>query len=553
MDNNTTANNAAGNISVSEISSGCILPEYPAYVRNENGISDRLTEWQKPSAFRNSVLNTGKLLVACLVFSIVTTALLYDNWGSIMTFVVTCAAVGIGITVLKSLDYKLKPGFVFSVACVLLMALNIGISDAGGVALFDYFGMFMMTLIGLVHQTNQDKYWTFGNYFISANRLFGHSFAHMIDPIADISDRKKGERNGKLKYILIGLGIALAIVPVILVLLSSADAVFGNLTEDILDAVFSTDIIGILFVLLNAFFISYSVCKAVACQKKREEQVKTGSLEPTVAITIGIILSIIYLVFSFIQIAYVFIGNMTLPEGYTYAEYVHQGFNQLVFVCIINLILVFLGRGLFRRNKILNVILTVISGCTLIMVASCAVRIKMYIDVYHMTVLRLLVIWALVIITIAMIGALIYIFRVDFPLFRFCVAAVAVWFICLSFSRPEYCVAKYNLEKAKTCSNVDYEYICSLGRDAAPAIYDAVTNHASELQNFYPNAENDNKNQIDYFCLQNAAKRYFNPGIRYDRNMLGQPEEEPTELPGIRDFNLSLYRYRKLATEYNAG
>ncbi len=509
------------------------------------------TETDAESGFRKCSLDTRKLLLACIVFGIVTTALLYDNWGSIMTFVVTLSAVVIGIAVLKKLEYELKPGFIFSVACVLLMALNIGISDDGVLVLFDYFGMFIMTLLGLVHQLNDDKMWTFRNYFICSNRLFGHSFAHIPDPVADISDRKT-ERNGKFKYVLIGLGISLIIVPIVLALLSSADAVFSDMTEDILNAVFSTDIIGILFLLLNAVFISYAVCKAVACQRKREEVVKKGSLEPMVAITIGIILTVIYLIFSFIQIVYVFIGNMELPEGYTYSSYVHQGFNQLVFVCILNLILVFMGRGLFRKNALLNGILTVISCCTLIMVASCAVRIKMYIDVYHMTVLRLLVIWALVIITIAIFGALIYIFREDFPLFRFLVAAVAVWFICLGFSRPEYCVAKYNLEKATTCSDVDYRYICGLGRDAAPAIYDAAVNHASEIYHYYPydNKDDGFTGTDEYFCFQASAKRFFN----YKSVNYGSMLDPEFEMPdGVRSYNVSLYRFRELADEFISG
>lgn len=481
----------------------------------------------------NCNINTGALLAASCIFGAIFTALMYDNWASIMTFVVMCVASGFGIVVLLKQGHSLKPGFIFADICVLLMSLNIGISDDGALVFFDYCGIFVMLLLGLVHQLNDDKAWKFSNYFKSANVFFGHCFVHMIDPIADIisNKEKKEEKSSKTKYVIIGLAIGFPIILIIVLLLASADAVFGELANDIFDSIFSPDLFGITFMVLNGLFISYAVCKAACCHKKRDEIVKDGSFEPIVAITIGVILSVIYLIFSIIQIAYVFIGNMKLPEGYTYAEYVHQGFEQLVVVCIINLILVFMGRGLFKRSKLLNGILMLISGCTLIMVASCAVRIKMYIDVYHMTVLRLLVIWALVIITIVIFGAMVYIFSDRFPLFRYCVAVTAIWFICLGFSRPEYCVAKYNMEKARTCSDVDYHYVCgSLGRDAAPAIYDAVTNHYDEIIKNEVTGEN-------WYNLTYWAKRYFHL----------ESDSDQYENPGIREYNVSYYKYIELA------
>lgn len=496
---------------------------------------------KKEAADRNSGMkfSTGILLAAAAIFGVVFTALLYDNFASLMTFVVMCCVAGFGIFVLKKQEQTIKPGFMFAVVCALLMGLNVGISDDGALAFFDYSGIMIIMLTGLVHQLNDDGKWTFSNYFKSGLLLFGRCFLHLADPVSDLISVKEEEadKGGKIKYVIIGLIIGLPIILIVVGLLASADAVFGELTKDILETVFSPDLFGIIFMALFGLFVSYAVSKAVCCHPKKTEEVKGGSFEPTVAVTIGVVLGLIYLIFSVIQIAYVFIGNMELPEGYTYSEYVHQGFEQLVGVCIINLLLVFMGRGLFRRSRVLNVVLTVISGCTLIMVASCAVRIRMYIDVYHMTVLRLLVIWALVIITIVMAGAIVYIYNDRFPLFRFCVAVSALWFISLGFSRPEYCVASYNLEKARTCDNVDYHYICSLGRDAAPAIYDAVINHSSEIISFSRAEAGGNS-------LEAWADRYF-------RNS-PDTEYEEAGISGIRNYNVAFCRYMELAEEYRS-
>jgi len=76
---------------------------------------------------------------------------------------------------------------------------------------------------------------------------------------------------------------------------------------------------------------------------------------------------------------YLFIGNMQLPEGYTYSGYAREGFFQLLAVCILNLLLVLICLYLFRENIVLKLILTLISGCTYIMILSSALRMIMYI------------------------------------------------------------------------------------------------------------------------------------------------------------------------------
>ena len=54
-----------------------------------------------------------------------------------------------------------------------------------------------------------------------------------------------------------------------------------------------------------------------------------------IAITIAAMLTLLYLVFSVIQIVYLFMGNMTLPSGYTYAKYAREGFFQLLAVSVL--------------------------------------------------------------------------------------------------------------------------------------------------------------------------------------------------------------------------
>jgi len=150
--------------------------------------------------------------------------------------------------------------------------------------------------------------------------------------------------------------------------------------------------------------------------------------------------------FCYIQITYLFGAKGILPEGFTYAEYAREGFFQLLFVCILNLIMVLVGINLFRENKCLKGILCVISLCTFVMIASSAYRMILYIRFYYLTFLRIFVLWALMVIALWMIGIIIQIFKKDFPLFQYGLTVLSVCYILFSFSKPDYIIAKVNTE-----------------------------------------------------------------------------------------------------------
>lgn len=69
----------------------------------------------------------------------------------------------------------------------------------------------------------------------------------------------------------------------------------------------------------------------------------------------------------------------------------------------------------------------------------------MYIEVYQLTYLRVLVLWALAVIFSIMTGILIYIYKEGFPLFRFCMVVVAVLYLALAYAKPDRLIASYNL------------------------------------------------------------------------------------------------------------
>ena len=142
---------------------------------------------------------------------------------------------------------------------------------------------------------------------------------------------------------------------------------------------------------------------------------------------------------------YLFAGYGTLPEGYTYAQYARQGFFQLLFICLMNLVIVLIGLGFFRESRVLKGILLVISLCTFVMIASSAYRMLLYISVYQLTFLRIFVLWALLVIALLMAGIVGKTLRNAFPLFRYGLFVISCCYLVLSFGQPDYWIARYNI------------------------------------------------------------------------------------------------------------
>ena len=124
-----------------------------------------------------------------------------------------------------------------------------------------------------------------------------------------------------------------------------------------------------------------------------------------------------------------------------------------------------------------------------------------------------------------MAGVTIYIYIKRFPLFNYGLAIVAVFYIGLSFSHPDYWIARYNLNSAHLEYLNEYDvidntdYLCSLSSDAAPILL--------------------NKEKNPY--LQQVSESYTTDAFsNYSHNIQRLSEEMH-----IRNFNFSVHAAEK--------
>lgn len=341
----------------------------------------------------------------------------------------------------------------------------------------------------------------------------------------------------KFRQVIIGVVLAVPILIVVMILLMSADAVFMRVIENILNNLF-IGVDGVIsltrwFITLVLSFIAiYGLGRALLCGRLKTEPVVQDKSDNVIGVTFTSIFAFVYGAFCLIQIvALLNTSGSMLPSGITYASYARQGFFQLLFVCMINVIMVLVCKLKFEDSRTFRIIMTVICGYTYIMILSSAYRMMLYIINYQLTFLRILVLWALLVIAVMMGFITIFVHRENIALFEYLLVSVTVLFIAFAFISPDRIIAKYNINHMSKNSNNDIIYLTDkLSEDAAVTII----NNIDKIQN-----------NIDEDDHRNNCKDWE---IKYCEKIIAKYEKKYGN--DIRSFNISGYMAYIRAKKY---
>ena len=300
-------------------------------------------------------------------------------------------------------------------------------------------------------------------------------FVVLFDFISDFDmdeffENKKENQNNKtdnIKKVGKSLLIAVPVILVIIFLLSSADSVFGSIFSDFTKAISKmletktiNDFLGRLLVIAFTFIYIAGFIIAFAKSKKQEEtEESTGIKLSDLTIKMLLVsLNIIYLLFSVIQIKYLFINATTTPN-FDYATYARTGFFQLMFVSFINFALLHISKKNIETNKFLKIMLIIF---TMIIVISAAFRMHLYEQKYGYTYLRLFVYFTLVTEMLVLIPILSKLFGLKIDTFKATIEIVVTMYIILNFININKIIAKNNIDKYLADienESIDYFYL----------------------------------------------------------------------------------------------
>ncbi len=498
---------------------------------NENKVIMPAEPIKSENRYRAVIKNNYRFFgVATIIFSVFFVFCLYQNSHGITNPIFAAGTIFYFWFSFKKLGIALKRDAVFYIISICLLSVSNFLTADPRIILMNYCGMMMLFGIFMLHHFYDDSRWTLEKYISAGFHILGKVFSVFGSPVMDMVSfigSKQKRDNRKIGYVILGLLISSPLLIIVLALLSSADVIFGNMAWNFFEKLelIPEDFIGILFTVVFVYLFMYWLLNALASSSIGAEVKNHKNSEPVIAITLTSVLSLIYLLFCGVQIGGLFLGQLKLPEGITYAAYAREGFFQLLLVCLINLVLVLACIHFFQESKLLKMLLTVVSSCTFIMIVSSALRMFLYIREYNLTFLRMFVLWFLVVIFLVMAGVIISIYKDTFPLFRYCMIVVTVLYVALSFSHPDYFIAKYNLEAMKTerlsdtrtrCLSDygDAYYLSTLSCDAAPALLEIMENETQDkeelqqiIMNFSFHWENTDTSWRQFNVSEYSAKK----------------------------------------------
>jgi hypothetical protein len=425
--------------------------------------------------------NTPFFLGVAILYSICFAVAFYKNFIGIMFPLITAVTLAVcGLFLKKNNILWKKSNWWYLTGCMLL-SISTFFTTNVFVIFCNTVGILLLITVFMLRQVYDDKSWNFGRYLGNILFLYLNMIPELASPIVHFANFVKKRKTTKQKnktalYVFLGVLIGLPMLVTVIALLSSADQIFSRVVGRLFyqlwsQIVFSPNVFIVILLLILGFFGIYSFLSALTLNNMPEWKADWKRKNPIIAITFLSMVLAVYLIFCGIQVIFLFTGGMLLPEGYTYAKYAHQGFFQLLFVCIFNLVLVLCCITVFERNRLLKWLLFLYSGCTYIMIASSAYRMILYIGTYHLSFLRILVLWFLAMLVVLMAGVVITVQNPQFGLFRYCMSTVTIFYLIFSLGRPDALVAEYNMAKQK--EDISYEdlvYLAELSMDTIPVL-----------------------------------------------------------------------------------
>lgn len=337
-----------------------------------------------------------------------------------------------------------------------------------------------------------------------AGRFIGWVIVGGVRPIAALAGSLPRERLSRpprrATPVLRGLLIALPIGLVFVALFSAADAVFARVVRDAFT--FDLDLgdaTGRLVVALVAAWLAAGALAFAVLQPARAsappdpdappapnpDALRLPRLGVTEAVTVLVVVDLLFALFVALQAAYLFGGQDTLEaSGLTYSEYARRGFLELIVVAALAGGLVLTLQAVVTHRSRLHLGAAIALGLlTAVVLASALLRLRLYQEAYGWTELRFYAVAAIAWLAIGLVLLILALAadRARWLPHALIVSALVVG-LAVNVVGPVRFVAEQNVARLLHPelvardgeTGLDAFYLMMLGSDAVPALIDAL-------------------------------------------------------------------------------
>ncbi len=360
------------------------------------------------------------------------------------------------------------------------------------------FTLLMMTVLAVTYLGGRWYLYTLADYVAKFLQLVGSMIGR---PITFMTEFRKDQAEVGIQPpkrniwpVVRGIVIALPIIAIFASLLASADVVFGQRLEGLINWFNIEDLPQLIFRFVYILVIGYALAGVIlhaATESKDEKLASEG--KPLIPPFLGYVEATIVLgsmvalftTFVVIQFQYFFGGAANIHiDGYTYAEYARRGFGELVAVAFFALLMLLTLSGITKREtetqrRVFSGLGVALVALLLVMLFSAFKRLNLYEEAYGFSRLRtythVFLIWLglLLIVTIAL-----EISRKE-RMFTLAMLIAALGFaISLPILNVDEFIVNQNIQReihaqAKNSTDLDTQYFLDLSDDAVPALVSA--------------------------------------------------------------------------------
>lgn len=373
----------------------------------------------------------------------------------------------------------------FIPACAFLLGINSFMTASPTLHRLNTLAQVLLAGIFILSHCYDTRKWPVGKFAAATVTLWAEAIISLPLPFSHslaLFRRMNASRGKNVLVFFSGIALSVPVLVYLVYLLSTADKVFYSLVQTFFFQYLDVQLLFSVFIqiLLACMFFYCLIC--AICRMGINPGIKAVKQRtPLAAISFSLMICLLYFLFCLVQVVYLFARQGVLPQGLTYAQYAREGFFDLLWVAMLNLVFVLMINKYIRKHRLLTILLTVICLCTFVMIASAVYRMVLYVQAYDLTFLRVFVLWFLVLLSVIMTGVVIFIYRPDFPLFRWFLTASTVFYLGFAVSMPDARIAEYNIAAQGGIINEENIFYLAdrLSADAAPAIANAVLEQAA--------------------------------------------------------------------------
>ncbi|MFA5990836.1 MAG: DUF4173 domain-containing protein [Candidatus Doudnabacteria bacterium] len=283
-----------------------------------------------------------------------------------------------------------------------------------------------------------------------------------------------------------GVLLTIPIVLFFLALFSSADLAFNhflsglfnfnfNLNENTIPKIWWTGIFTFVWLGAGTYILENGKEGKIVEVEEKVPTYRFGNIEAGILFTT---LNVLFLTFVIVQIKYLFAGHSAITSlGFTYADYAHKGFGELVTVALFTFGLIFLADVYIERKENQSgVLFKSLTGLLIILVlvimASAFTRLNIYEQAYSFTRQRILVqgfiLWLAVVFLWLSYKIM---FGTKTRQFIFGIfLSIITFFVVFNLFNPDAFIAKKNIAKDLNTGRLDTKYLSILSADAIPEL-----------------------------------------------------------------------------------